>query len=440
MQNPSLTYPLGCQLADKLLNYIPGGSHAYSKSVNQWPNLSPKVLSHGEGSYVWDVDGNRYIDWFTGLSTVSLGHGFSPVIERVYEQLKKGINFQLPTKIEFEAAEYFLNVVAKDDMVKFSKDGSTVNDAAIKLSRAYTGKRYIAKCSQHPFFSYSDWFIGHSRYDQGILEESKKYTIDFNYNDISSLESLFLNYPNDIAAVILEPVRFEEPQKGFLQDVRKLCNDYGAVLIFDEVVTGLKYHLNGAQSLFGVKSDLTTWGKGIANGFPLSALTGKKDIMRLGDTVNQDNRTFLLSTTHGGEAASLVSMMATVEEFVKKDAIFHNYNTGKALKDALIEEIERFGLKSYIKPIGYDCFWSIIFLNSTGEQCYQFRTLFMQELISNKVLFRGIFYPTISHGENEIRLTKLAFNNACRIYKKALIEGVDQYLVGHKVERILKKQ
>ncbi|MGY1422617.1 glutamate-1-semialdehyde 2,1-aminomutase [Bacillus cereus] len=433
-------YPRGSLVASYLQKYIPGGSHAYSKSVNQWPELSPKVLSHGEGATVWDMDGNSYIDWFTGLSTVSLGHAYQPVIERVYEQMKRGINFQLPTKIEYEAAKYFTEEVAKADMVKFSKDGSTANDAAIRLARAYTGKKYIAKCSQHPFFSYSDWFIGHTQYNRGILEEAKKYTLNFNYNDISSLEEIFLRYPNDISAVILEPVRFDKPNEGFLENVRKLCDRYSTILIFDEVVTGLKYHINGAQALFSIKPDLTTWGKGIANGFPLSALTGKREIMELGDTVKNTEGVFLLSTTHGGEASSLVAMMATVEEFIKGDLIGKNYITGKLLKDALAEVIKLYNLDNYIVPIGYDCFWSINFLNENMEICKKYRTLFMQELISNGILFRGIFYPTISHGKSDIEITKYAFERACIKYKKALEYGIDQYLIGQKVDSILQKK
>lgn len=426
------------QISDQLRTLVPAGAHAFSKAANQWPEHSPRVLSHGSGAWVWDVDGNRYVDWFTGLTTVSLGHAYQPVIDRVCAQLARGHNFQLPTLLEYEAAQTFLGAVARADMVKFAKDGSTVNDAALRLARAFTGRIYVAKCRLQPFFSYSDWFIGTTRCNSGILPETYQYTLEFDYNDLNSLQELIERYPGQIAAVIMEPVRFEPPRPAFLQGVRELCTREGILLILDEIVSGMKYHLHGAQAMLQIDPDLTTWGKGIANGFALSALTGRREIMELGDTTREaPRRVFLLSSTHGAEASSLAAMLATVETFVSADPIAANYAVGRQLREHGTAILREYDLADYVAFIGYDCFLGMRFCDGSRAESRPFRTLFFQELAANGVLFRGIFYPTLSHRQLELEATLEAFRRAAETYGRALEAGVEHYLVGKPITALL---
>lgn len=423
--------------SERLRSLIPAGAHAYSKAANQWPVNSPRVLSHGQGAWVWDLDGNRYVDWFPGLTTVSLGHAFPAVTARVNAQLERGVSFQLPTALEYEAASAFLKVVARAEMIKFAKDGSTVNDAAIRLARAYTGRRYIVKCGDHPFFSTGDWFIGKTRCGGGILPETYQSILDFSYNDLASLERLVAMHPGEIAAIMLEPVRFDPPSPDFLEGIRQCCDREGIILIFDEIVTGMKYHLNGAQTLFAVQPDLTTWGKGIANGFAVSALTGRAAIMRLGDTTQAGADVFLLSTTHGAEGPGLAALLATVETFAATDIIAENYRYGKLLREEATSIIAERGISRVLEFWGYDCFLSMKFRDANGKESRALKTLFFQELIQQGVLFRGIFYPTLSHREAEVDATLQAFSHATETYRRALEDGVEHYLTGPAIEPVL---
>jgi glutamate-1-semialdehyde 2,1-aminomutase len=211
---------------------IPGGCHTYSKGPDQSPLLGPKVISHGKGSHVWDVDGNEYIDWAMGLTAVSLGHAFEPVLSAVRSELEKGVNFQCPSPIETELAELFLKYVPSAEMVKFAKNGSTVTTAAVKLARAYTGKKFVAFCADHGFFSYDDWYIGVKACNSGVPEEMASLTLTFKYNDIKSVEALFEKHPGQIACVILEPMEFDMPVDNFLHKVKELCHKNGAVGFF----------------------------------------------------------------------------------------------------------------------------------------------------------------------------------------------------------------
>ncbi|MBG0831560.1 aminotransferase class III-fold pyridoxal phosphate-dependent enzyme [Planomonospora sp. ID67723] len=298
------SHPRGRQLAARLRDLVPGGAHAYSKAPSQWPATAPPLLERGSGAWVWDVDGHRYIDWFAGLTCVPLGHAHPAVTAAVAAALRSGSAFQLPAAAELAAAETFLATVAVgDDMVKFAKNGSDVVDAALKLARYATGRTLVAKCAEHPFFSTGDWFIGTTAARGGTLPEVAARTLDFPYNDTPALQTLFTEHGDDLAAVILEPVRFTRPDTAWFTALRERCSRHGTALIFDETVTGLKYHLHGARTLTGVHPDLTCWGKGIANGLPVSALTGRRELMELGDPARcpRTPPLLLLSTTHGGK-------------------------------------------------------------------------------------------------------------------------------------------
>ena len=304
---------------------VPGGAHTYSKGDDQFAINAPAAITHGKGAHVWDVDGNEFIDCSMGLTSVSIGHGYEPVAQAVADAAFQGTNFQRPALIELEAAKLFLETVQSGDMVKFAKNGSTVVTAAVKLARAFTGRNRVAICREHNFFSFDDWFIVTTPCDRGIPEKTREITTFFSYNNFESVEKLFLDNDHDIACLILEPVKFDPPENDFLHKVAEICKERGVLLILDEMVSGFKWSLQGAHNFFGVKADISTWGKGIANGFSACALTGRAEIMELGGIRNEgEDKLFLISTTHGAETTGLAAMNATIKSFVNHNMIQSN--------------------------------------------------------------------------------------------------------------------
>jgi len=311
----------------RLLKLIPGGAHTYSKGKDQFSSNAPKVIKKGAGAYIYDIDGKKYLSWSMGLYTVILGHAYKPIIKRVIKELYNGVNFQRPSILELEFADIITKLIPCAEMVKFAKNGSTTTTAAIKLSRAYNKKYKIAVCAQNPFFSYDDWFIGSTPCNRGIPKKFMDQVFKFNYNDIKGVEKIFKNHGHEITALIMEPLKYEEPKKNFLKKVRLLCKKYKIVFILDEMITGFRFPLGGAQKYYGVKPDLTTFGKALANGYSMSFLAGKKEIMELGGIQKEQMKTFLVSSTHGAETHSIAAAIETIKELKKHNVPCIHYYT-----------------------------------------------------------------------------------------------------------------
>lgn len=426
------------ELRQKSHKLIPAGAHTYSKADDQFPEMSPGFIVRGKGAYVWDIDNNQYIDWGMGLRSVILGHAYEPVLQAVREQLELGTNFTRPSVIEVELAELLVNTIPCAEMVKYAKNGSDVTAAAVRLARAYTGRKYIAVCREHPFFSFYDWFIGSTPVDAGIPEDIKQLTIKFSYNDIDSLKELFERYPGQIAAVILEPVQSAPPKDNFLQQVRQLCDQNGTVMILDEMITGFRMDIQGAQSLFNVKPDLATFGKAIANGFSLAVLAGKREILELGGIYHDKPKVFLLSATNGAETHSLAAGIATINELKKHNVPLYITNIGQRLIDGINSIAGSLDLDKYIRAYGYSCSPVLEFKDQEGIVSMPFRTLFLQETIA-----RGVMMPYIAvsfaHGESELSATLEAVEGTFKVYKKALAEGLDKHLTGRPVKPVFRK-
>ena len=426
----------------RIHDLIPGGAHTYSKGDDQFPLNAPAAITHGKGALVWDLDGNSYVDCSMGLTSVSIGHGYEPVVRAVCEAAARGVNFQRPAALELEAARVFLDTVHAGDMVKFAKNGSTVNTAAVKLARAYTGRSRVALCREHNFFSYDDWFIATTPVDRGIPADTRQLSASFSYNDLASVEALFHTRAHDIACLIMEPMKFDAPRDGFLNKVGELCREHGVVYILDEMISGFKWDLRGAQHHFKVKADLVTWGKGIANGFSCCALTGRADIMELGGIRKTgEEKLFLISTTHGAETTGLAAMLATIEAFRAENMIPSNWQRGQALAQRLQHVIASHGLADYIRPVGDPCLLAVSFSNARRQSDDSYRTLFMQEMIAAGVLFQGLLYTTWSHQAAELDRIVSAFDHACAIYAKALAAGTcEGLLVGPPVKPVFRRR
>jgi glutamate-1-semialdehyde 2,1-aminomutase len=415
---------------------IPGGCHTYAKGDDQYPILSPSHMVRGEGAHVWDADGNKYIEYGNGNRAVTLGHAFPAVVEAVKAELAKGANFTRPAAIEVEAAEQFLSIIGNAEMVKFSKDGSDATSGAVKLARAYTGRDLIAICADHPFFSVDDWFMGSTPMHGGIPDAVRALTVRFNYNDIDSVRALIAQYPGQIAGFILEPERTEPPRNNFLQQLKQTVRDAGALLIFDEMISGFRWHMQGAQGLYGVDPDLSTWGKAFANGFSASALAGKREYMRLGDLSQTDHkRVFLLSTTHGGETHGLAAAIATMQVYPREPVIERLHAAGDRLRRGFEEAAAAHGLSEYVTVSGRSCNLLFATRDGKGAPSQAFRSLFLQETIK-----RGIIMPSLvvcySHSDEAIDQTIEAVGGAMGVYKRALDGGVERFLVGRPSEPV----
>lgn len=419
---------------------IPGGGHTYSKGPDQSPKLGPKLIERGKGCYVWDVDGNKYLDWAMGLTSVNLGHAYKPVLDAVRAELLKGSNFQCPSPIESELAEYFISQVPGAEMVKFAKNGSTVTTAALKLARAYTGRKLVAYCSDHGFFSYDDWYIGKKPNNAGVPQEISDLSVTFRYNDLKSAEEMFAKYPGQIAGLILEPMEFDYPQDDYLRRLGELCRRNGTVFILDEMITGFRLGYPGAHAALGVRADLTTWGKGVANGFSCCMLAGRKEIMNLGGINHDKERVFLISTTHGAETHALAAAMATIKAVKEHNLVERNTKMGETLRKGLEDGIKAAGLSEYVTVKGHPCWLLMQFRDAKKEFSDGFRTLVMQEAVKHGLLFRGTFVFSLAHGEKELQRTIRVFRKIFRTYKAAIkAGGYEGFLVGEPVKPVFRK-
>ncbi len=424
---------------ERLLKAIPGGAHTYSRGFDQYPSNAPQILSRGKGAYIYDPEGNKYLDYGMALRAVNLGYAEDEIDQAAYEQIRNGNNLTRPSVIELEAAELFIELIDSVDMVKFTKNGSTAVSAAVKLARAFTGRELVARCAEHPFFSYDDWFIGSTPITRGIPQETIEKTKTFRYNDYASLEQLISEHPGKFACVVLEPAATEEPKDGFLQKVQALCKANGIVFILDEMITGFRWHMKGAQHLYGVTPDLCTFGKAMANGFAVACVAGRREIMELGSIEFEGReRVFLLSTTHGAEMCGLGAFVATTKFMQKHRVVEHLWEYGRKLMDMMQRQAIAHGVGDSFKVGGIPCSPYYLTLDKAGASSLGLRTLFSQEMIRNGVLMPWIAL-SYRHGDAELAATEEALVRTFKTYRLALEEGVDKYLNGPIIKPVFRK-
>ena len=426
------------ELNERLSSAVPGGAHTYAKGTDQFPAGLAPVLERGSGCRVTDVDGHEYIEWGIGLRAVTLGHGFGPVVDAVAKACERGTNYVRPSALELQAAERFIELVAGADMVKFTKDGSTANTAAVKLARAHTGRTRVALCASHPFFSYDDWFIATTEVDAGIPLAAQSESVLFDYGDIASLERVFAENVDEIACVMLEPARLSEPEPGYLEAVQTLARAHGAVLIFDECVTGFRWGFPGAQTVYGLTPDLSTFGKGMANGVPLSALAGRRELMELGGLDHDGERVFLLSTTHGADHIGLAAGMATWEAYAELDVVQALAEVGRAMAAGVAEIARHHGVSEQVSTVGHPACLFYTTRDASGQPSQELRTLFLQETIKRGVLAPS-FVASYAHDEAAISATLEAVDAALAVYARALSDGVGRYLEGRPVMPVYRR-
>jgi glutamate-1-semialdehyde 2,1-aminomutase len=444
----------------RLEKVIPGGAHTYSRGKDQFPENAPQILSKGLGAYVWCPEGKQYLDYGMALRSVTLGYANPEINEAAINEINMGNNLTRASMTELKAAELLVDLIPSIDMVKFCKNGSNATTAAVKIARAYTNRRYICIPRQQPFFSFDDWFIGTTDIVRGIPQEGAISTLIFDYGDIDSLKNLFVQYPNEIAAVMLEPattlipcpnecsieLSYESPcfncscySRNFLKQVETMCKKNSCLFILDEMISGFRWHLKGAQTYFGVTPDITTFGKGMANGFSVAAVGGRREVMEVGSIASSgQERTFLLSTTHGGEMSGLGAFLACVKIYKEKDVCNHLWNYGKKLRQSLLEVAKDFQLEDYFKIVGPDISLNYITYDKDYKISMDYRTLFAQEMIKNNVLIPWIAI-SLSHTQKELEITIEAAKNALKIYSYALNDGVEKHLNGPAIKPVFRK-
>ena len=435
-----MDFTQGRKVQSRMHELIPGGSHTYSKGDDQFPYLAPPIISHAKGAYCWDLDGNKFLDWPMGNRVMILGHADPVVNKAVVQAIDGGLNFTRPGILEYELAEFLVDLWPCADMVKFGKNGSDVTTAAIKLARAHTGRKYVAVCKDHPFFAIHDWFIGSTEINSGIIEEHRQHTLKFSYNNLQSLKDLVASHPNDIAAVILEPVKMDEPTDNFLAELREYTAKQGIVLIFDEMISGMRFGEKGAHDSYGVYPDLVCFGKAISNGFSCSVLGGKREIMELGGLEHKKERVFLLSQTHGSETTGLAATLATIREYQKRGTKEKIVELGSELKRGCTEIVERHGLQAHVHVLGFAQNPQLGCSTAEGLPWPEFYTLLHQKLLA-----KGVMMPWISitdaHTRQDVAESLNALDDSlCELAKSVDdAEQIANELVGPAVKPVFRK-
>ena len=416
----SSRYQQSESMLERALKTVPLGSQTFSKSRTQYPfGVSPYFIARGQGSHVWDVDGNEYVDFISSLASLTLGHGDPQVNQAVREQLDDGVIFSLPHPLEMQVAEKLVEMVPCAEMVRFGKNGSDATAGAVRVARAFTGRDRIAVCGYH---GWQDWYIGSTARNLGVPKAVSALTHGWAYNDIQSLDKLFKEFPGQFAAVIMEPMNVSEPQPGFLEAVKAFAHQHGALLVFDETITGFRYHNGGAQALFGVTPDLATFGKGLANGYPVSAVAGRADVMRLMEEV-------FFSFTFGGETLSLAAALATMNKLQAEPVVETLYRQGEKVLTFLRGYIDELGAADFLSLAGNPT-WSFLLIKDTERySTWELKTLFMQEMLANGILTFGTHNMSYAHSDQDLEKLFSAYRLTLPKLVDAVRHGTLQYLL-----------
>ena len=410
---------------------IPSCTQTFSKGHTQLVRgVAPLFLQRADGSHVWDVDGNEYIDYPLALGPIVLGHNDPDVTAAVRAQLADGVAFSLPHPLEVEVSELLTEVIPCAEMVRFGKNGSDATAGAVRVARAYTGRERIAACGYH---GWQDWYIGATTRHRGVPAAVRELTQLFAYNDLASLRKIFDAHPGQVAAVIMEPVGVVEPVGSFLQDVAALARANGAVLIYDEVVTSFRVALGGAQAHYRVTPDLACIGKAMANGYPVSAVVGRRDLMQVFDEI-------FFSFTFGGEALSLAAARATITKIRDTDVIPHLWRQGRRLQDGYNALAAEAGLTALTRCIGLPPRTVLTFADRRGVESLALKSLFQQEVVRRGILNTGGFNLCARHSDADVDRTLEACRAALGVLAAAVAaDDVEARLQGPAIQPVFRR-
>jgi glutamate-1-semialdehyde 2,1-aminomutase/spore coat polysaccharide biosynthesis protein SpsF len=393
MPREPVTFEASKKLLARALERIPTGSQTFSKSYLQYPvGHAPLFLDRGRGGRVWDVDGNEFVDLVAGLLPVTLGYCDADVDAAIKAQLEKGISFSLSTQLEIELAERLAAIIPCAEMSRFGKAGSDATSAAVRLARAATHRDHIVICGYH---GWHDWYVGSTARSLGVPEAVRALTHRIPYGDIGAFHQLLKMHRGEIAGIVMEPMNSVEPPQGYLAEMRDLAHAHGALFIFDEIITGFRYALGGAQELFGVTPDLAAFGKGMGNGMPISALVGKAEFMHLLEEV-------FFSGTFGGEALSLAAAIAVVDKMRREPVIEHLYDFGRRLNGALTGLLNQNGLEETVLLRGQPCWTILVISEHPAASKEEIKTFIVTRLARNGVLSNATHNICYAHDERDL--------------------------------------
>ena len=417
-------------LLERELKVSPLAAQTYSKSYRYFSRgMAPSYMERGEGCYIFDVDGNKFIDFMCALGPVTVGYNEPKVNAAVIRQVKRFASGSLQSELEVELAEKLCEIIPCAEMVRFVKNGGDATTAAVRLARAYTGRDMILMSGYHGMH---DWSIGASENHKGVPEAVRALTKNFTYNDLSDLEQKLKE--NQVAAVILEPIQSNGPKEGYLEAVKELTHRYGAILIFDEVVSGFHYALGGAQELFGVVPDLVAFGKGLANGYPISAVAGRRDLLE------QIEQGVFVSTTFGGDSISMAAALATLKILETPGFYTHIKEIGTILRDGIQERIDRYDLGEILSVSGMPQHCGVAFEGHGSLSYLDIHSVYSQEMLRNGIFVFAIYFLNMYHGEKEAALYLNATDQAFSMIKKAIDkDSLDGILTGGKVDPVFKR-
>jgi glutamate-1-semialdehyde 2,1-aminomutase len=390
---------------------IPLGSQTFSKSRTQYPvGVSPFFASKGSGSYIWDVDGNKYVDLVASLAAVTLGYGDPEINRAVKKQLKKGVSLSLSNKLETVVAEKIIDLVPSAEMVRFAKNGSDATSAAVRIARYFTGKNHIISIGYH---GWHDWYIGSTTRSMGVPSTVQALTLSARYNDLLHVENLFEEVKGDVAAVILEPMNSVDPAPGYLESLKSFCSANNVLLIFDEVITGFRFAKGGAQELFGVTPDLSCFGKGIANGFPISVITGRREIM-------EGFKEVFFSGTFGGELLSLTAANVVLDKVRENRVIPELYRVGQAIQKGLLSEISD-NKYEFVNLSGNPTWTFLNWTLSNDALQNKVKTYFLQEMFKRGILVLSTNNVTTTLSQKDISKILIAYAEVFEAISQALV-------------------
>lgn len=426
---PERAYGKSRELLDRARKSIPLGTQTFSKSYGQYPEKAPLFLTYGDGGCVWDVDANRYVDFVMGLLPVVLGYRDPDVDRAIADQLSNGISFSLATELEITLAEKLIEIVPSAEMVRFGKNGTDATSAAVRLARAFTGRDCIMASGYH---GWQDWYIGATTRDKGVPAAVRALTHMVPYNDIEAIAGLLKEYPGEFAALIMEPTNITEPRPGYFDELKKLLGDNGVLLVFDEIITGFRFSLGGAQELFNVKPDLSCFGKSMGNGMPISAVMGRADIMH-------EMEEIFFSGTFGGETLSLAASIAVIEKMQGQPVIKTLWQTGHRLATGVKERIAGHGLDSVLSLKGMAPWKLLDFQDHPGASKEIIRTVFIQEMLRHGVLLTSSHNVCYAHNDEDIAATLDAYDATLALIQDGLSKGsLESKLSGPVIKPIFK--
>lgn len=395
---------------ERATRLIPWGTQTNAKRPD--PALGsamPPFLDRAEGCRVRDLNGKWYIDYRSALGPIILGYGHPAVDEAVRHQLDSGVLFSMASPLELDLAERLVSSVPGLDQVRYLKSGNEVNHVAIRLARAYTSRDTIITCGYH---GHGDWFscgAGAStpwawpRKGNGVPELLDQFIIKVPYGDIDELESAFASQGSEIAGMMMVPYDWNENvAHDFVHRARELTDNNGSVLMFDQILTGFRLALGGAQEFFGTIPDLSTYGKAVANGFPLAVVGGKKEVMKMFDRV-------MVTTTHAGETLSLAAGLATLGVLQAEPVLDHIWKMGTELQDGFNRIAARAGLAA--RAYGLPPAVQIRFSDDVDEDILMRRHVF-GELLGLGIFPNTPFLINYAHKDEHIRETLTAIESA----------------------------